>query len=50
MYSTNCMDCTVSYIGVTTRVKALITIPTRMQEHCDAFIGVRYSTVADQAI
>ena len=45
VYGLNCMDCTASYIGDTTRV-----LPARLQEHCDALSGARYSAVAEHAI
>ena len=45
VYGLNCMDCTASYIGVTTRV-----LPARVQEHRDALSGARYSAVAKHAV
>ena len=45
VYGLNCMDCTASYIGVTTRV-----LPARVQEHRDTHRGARYSAVAEHAV
>ena len=41
VYGLNRMDCTASYVGVTTRV-----LPAMVQEHRDALRGARYSAVA----
>ena len=45
VYGLNCMDCTASYIGVTTRV-----LLAKVQEHRDALRGARYSAVAEHAV
>ena len=39
------MDCTASYIGITTHV-----LPAWVQEHRDALRGARYSAVAEHAL
>ena len=45
VYVLNCMNCTASYIRVTTSV-----LPARVQEHGDALWGVRYLAVAEHTI
>ena len=45
VYGLNCMDCTVTYIGVTTRI-----LPAMVQEHRDALRGAWYSAVAEHAV
>ena len=45
VYGLNCMDCTASYIGVTTRV-----LLAKVQEHRDALRGARYSAAAEHAV
>ena len=41
----HCMDCTASYIGVTTCV-----LPAQVQEHRDALRGARYLAVAEHVV
>ena len=45
VYGLNCINCTASYIVVTALV-----LPARVQEHRDAFRGVRYSATAKHAV
>ena len=45
VYSLNCMNCTASYIRVTTGV-----LTARVQEHRDALRGVRYSAIAEHVV
>ena len=45
VYRLDCVNCSVGYIGVTTRL-----LPARVQEHRDALKGVQSSAVADHSL